>query len=100
MARRPAIGRIKRAVGVPVIASLNGCTLGGWIEHAKMIEQAGADALELNVYHLATDPVESGASVEQRVLDVARAVKSAVQIPVAVKLSPFFSSLPNLCCQL
>jgi dihydroorotate dehydrogenase (fumarate) len=94
------IGRIKRAVSVPVIASLNGCTLGGWIEHAKMVEQAGADALELNVYHLATDPVESGASVEQRVLDVARAVKSAVQIPVAVKLSPFFSSLTNLCCQL
>lgn len=94
------IGRIKRAVSVPVVASLNGCTLGGWIEHAKMIEQAGADALELNVYHLATDPVESGASVEQRVLDVARAVKSAVNIPVAIKLSPSFSSLTNLCCQL
>jgi len=92
--------RIKKAVSIPVIASLNGSTLGGWVEYAKQIEQAGADALELNVYHVATDPVETGAAVEQRVLDVARAVKDATAIPVAVKLSPFFSSLTNLCCQL
>jgi len=94
------IRRIKKAVSVPVIASLNGSTLGGWVEYARQIAQAGADALELNVYHVATDPVETASAVEQRVLDVCRAVKKATTIPVSVKLSPFFSSLPNLCCQL
>jgi dihydroorotate dehydrogenase (fumarate) len=94
------IRKIKKAVAVPVIASLNGSTLGGWIDYSKQIEQAGADALELNIYHVATDPVETGPAVEQRLLDVCRAVKQATTIPVAVKLSPFFSSLPNLCCQL
>jgi dihydroorotate dehydrogenase (fumarate) len=94
------IRKVKKTVNVPVIASLNGSTLGGWVDYAKQIEQAGADALELNVYHLATDPVETGAAVDQRVLDVAKAVKAATAIPLAVKLSPFFSSLTNLCCQL
>jgi dihydroorotate dehydrogenase (fumarate) len=87
-------------VSIPVIASLNGSTLGGWTEYAKQIAQAGADALELNVYHVATDPVETAAAVEQRMLDVARNVKQSISIPLAVKLSPFFSSITNLCCQL
>lgn len=94
------ISKLKRTVNIPVIASINGSTLGGWIEYARQIEQAGADALELNVYHVSTDPNESGAAVEQRLLEVCRAVKQATALPVCVKLSPFFSSLTNLCCQL
>jgi dihydroorotate dehydrogenase (fumarate) len=90
------IQRIKRTVGVPVIASLNGTTPGGWIEYAKLMQRAGADAQELNVYHVATDLSETAETVEQRVLDVASLVKRSVGIPVAIKLSPFYSSLPNL----
>jgi dihydroorotate dehydrogenase (fumarate) len=90
------ISRIKQATGLPVIGSLNGTTPSGWLEYAKLIQEAGAAALELNVYHLATDFGESGASVEERILATASAVKAAVSIPVAVKLSPFFSSLPHL----
>jgi dihydroorotate dehydrogenase (fumarate) len=89
------IRRIKEAVGVPVIASLNGSTLGGWLEHARLMEQAGADALELNVYSLATDPETTGQTLEDRTLEMLRTVKSAVKIPVAVKLSAFYSSLAN-----
>ncbi len=89
------IRKIKECVSVPVIASLNGATLAGWTEYAKLIEQAGADALELNVYILATNPWESGETIEQRVLDIVRAVKKTVAIPVAVKLSVFYSSLAN-----
>ncbi len=88
--------RIKAAVGVPVFGSLNGTTPQGWLSYAKQIQEAGADALELNFYHVATDPKESGAEVERRLLEVVRVVKDAVTIPVAVKLSPFFSSLPHL----
>jgi dihydroorotate dehydrogenase (fumarate) len=87
--------RIKAAVGVPVIGSLNGTTAGGWLRYAKLIEQAGADGLELNLYELATDPDEPGEAVERRGLEVVRAVKEAVRIPVAVKLSPFYSSIAN-----
>ena len=86
------ISRIKEAVRVPVIASLNGVSMGGWTDHARLIEQAGADALELNVYYIATDPEESGSMVEHRVTEILRGVKAKVTIPVAVKLSPFFSS--------
>jgi dihydroorotate dehydrogenase (fumarate) len=89
------IQRIRRAVSVPVIASLNGTTPQSWIEYARLIEQAGAHALEINVYYLPTDPLEDGEQVERRTLETAKAVKSAVAIPVAVKLSPFFSSLAN-----
>jgi len=89
------IRKIKECVSVPVIASLNGSTPTGWIEYAKQIEQAGADALELNVYILATNPRESGEAVEQRVLDTVREVRKTVKIPMAVKLSPFYSSLVN-----
>jgi dihydroorotate dehydrogenase (fumarate) len=94
------VRKIKDAVAVPVIASLNGCTPGGWIDYAKLIQEAGADALELNVYNVATDALESGAALEERVLEVTRAVRAAITIPFAVKLSPFYSSLPNLCGRL
>lgn len=86
------ISRIKASVDIPVIGSLNGISLGGWIDHARLIEQAGADALELNVYYVATDPDESGIAVEKRTLDILEAVKESITIPIAVKLSPFFSS--------
>ncbi len=88
--------RTKEAVKVPVIASLNGSTPGGWTEYAKKIEQAGADALELNIFLLATDPDETGSEVEERTLRIVRSVKGAVSIPVAVKLSPYYSSMANL----
>ena len=92
--------RIKSAVEVPVIASLNGTTPGGWLEYAGLIEEAGADALELNVYDLATDPAESGSRIEERILNMVRDVKAAIGIPVAVKLSPFITSLAHLAQQL
>ncbi len=92
--------RIKQAVAVPVIASLNGTTAAGWLHYASLMEQAGADALELNVYYIATDAKESAADVEKRTLDVVRTVKAQVKIPVAVKLSPFFSSLAHFAVEL
>ncbi len=89
------VRRIKAAVAVPVIASLNGVTAGGWLRYARLIQQAGADGLELNLYDVAADPNEPGEKVERRLLDVIWSVKEAVSIPVAVKLSPFFSSLAH-----
>ena len=86
--------RIREAVDVPVIASLNGSTPGGWLEYARLMEQAGAHALELNLYTIPTDPAEDANAVETRAVDVVREVKRALGIPVAVKLSPFYSSLP------
>jgi len=94
------IRKIKQAVRVPVIASLNGATLGGWLDYAKQMQQAGADALELNIYYVATDMAEPGEAVVQRTVDMVAAVKKAVTIPVAVKLSPFYSSLANVAKQL
>ncbi len=94
------IRRIKAAVSVPVIASLNGTTPSGWLHHGKLMQEAGADALELNVYYLATDPMESAAAVEKRTLDAVRAVKSVVTIPVSVKLSPFFSAMAHFALEL
>jgi dihydroorotate dehydrogenase (fumarate) len=94
------LSRIKAAVDVPVIGSLNGTTLGGWTGHARLIEQAGADALELNVYYIATDPDESGAAVEERTSDILQSVRETVSIPIAVKLSPFFSSPAHFAKQL
>lgn len=94
------IRKIKEAVKLPVIASLNGTTLGGWLDYSRLMEEAGADALELNVYYLSTDPAVSGVDVERNTLGMAQAVKRAVKIPVAVKLSPFFSSLPAFASQL
>ncbi len=90
------ITRLKGTVRCPVIASLNGTTPGGWLEYARLIEQAGADALELNVYQMATDPEESAAAVEDRVVEILRTVKASVRLPVAVKLSPFYTSLAHL----
>jgi dihydroorotate dehydrogenase (fumarate) len=86
---------IREAVDVPVIGSLNGITARGWLDYAKQIEETGADALELNVYYLATDPDEESVAVERRTLEIVRAVKAALKIPIAVKLSPFFSALPH-----
>jgi dihydroorotate dehydrogenase (fumarate) len=94
------VRRIKQHVGVPVIASLNGITPGGWTRYASLIEHAGADALELNVYYLPTDPGEDTHAVEDRVLDVLRDVRAAVSIPIAVKLSPFYSAIPNLAAKI
>ena len=90
------IRRIKSATSVPVIASLNGTTASGWLRYAELIEEAGADALELNIYYLPSDRKESGAAVEKRVLDSVQTVRSTVSIPIAVKLSPFYSSLIHL----
>ncbi len=90
------IQKVKRSVEIPVIASLNGSTVGGWTEYAKNIQDAGADALELNIYYVPTDFNRSGAYVEQLYLEILQAVKAKVTIPVAVKLSPFFSSLVNM----
>ena len=90
------IQKIKAAVAVPVFASLNGTTPESWIEYARLIEQAGADALEINIYELATDPMQSGEDVEDRTVAVVAAVREAVRIAIAVKLSPFYSSLAHL----
>jgi dihydroorotate dehydrogenase (fumarate) len=90
------IAKAKKATRLPIIASLNGSSAGGWTQYAKQIQQAGADALELNIYHIPTDPNLSGAAVEQTYLDILKAAKSEVTIPVAVKLSPFFSNFANM----
>ncbi len=87
--------KIKSTVGIPVIASLNGTTPGSWLRYATSMEEAGADALELNVYMLATDPEVTGQSLEERTIEMVKSVKSQVKIPVAVKLSPYYSSLAN-----
>ena len=92
--------RVKAAVKIPVFASLNGVTRGGWLEYAKLMQEAGADALELNVYDIATNFEESAEGVENRTIDMVRLVKQSVKIPVAVKLSPFFSSLSHFARQL
>ncbi len=90
------IAKCKQAVKIPVIASLNGTTRGGWLSYAKQMEQAGADALELNIYFIPVDPDVSGEQVEQRYVDLVKAIKQQVKIPVAVKLGPYFSSLSNV----
>ena len=94
------ISRAKEAVDIPIIGSLNGVSTGGWIDYARRIEQAGADALELNVYYIATDLQMTGAEVEQLYLNVLRDVKKVVSIPVAMKLSPYFSSTANMAYRL
>lgn len=91
---------IKTSVSVPVIASINGTSTEGWLKYARLIQKAQADALELNFYHLATDPAEDAASVEHRLLDIVAVLKESITIPLAVKLSPFYSSLPNLAARL
>lgn len=90
------VRKAKAAVGIPIIGSLNGTSAGGWIDYAKKIEEAGADALELNIFYIPTDPEMAGAEVEQRYVDLAAKVKASVRIPVAVKLGLYFSSMPNM----
>jgi dihydroorotate dehydrogenase (fumarate) len=88
--------RVKAAVRVPVIGSLNGVSTGGWIRYARMIQEAGADALELNVYYIATNPELTSAQVEQMYLDLVRDVKATLKIPVAVKLGHAFTTMANM----
>jgi dihydroorotate dehydrogenase (fumarate) len=90
------IAAAKKSTRIPIIASLNGSSAGGWTEYAKKIQQAGADALELNIYYIPADPNLTGTEVEMTYLDILKAVKANVSIPVAVKLSPFFSSFANM----
>ena len=90
----------KEALDIPVIASLNGTTRGGWTHYARKIEESGADALELNVYLIPTDPHASGPDVETRYLDLVEAVRAEVTIPLAVKIGPYFSSTPHMARQL
>jgi dihydroorotate dehydrogenase (fumarate) len=94
------VRRARDATGIPVIASLNGITNEGWIDCAKSIEQAGAQGLELNVYFIPADIMMTGRDVEQRYLDILRSVRAAVSIPVAVKLSPYFSSIGHMAMEL
>jgi len=90
------IRKAKSSVHVPIIASLNGSTLGGWTKFAAEIERAGADAIECNIYHIPADPQVTAEDVEKTYIEIVRAVKAAVSIPVAVKLSPFFSNFANM----
>lgn len=90
------VEKASRSLDIPVIASLNGLTPGGWVHHATEIEAAGASALELNVYVVAADPADTASWVENRVIELVREVRAAVSIPVAVKLSPYFSALAGL----
>ena len=90
------IADIKKSVGIPVIGSLNGVSTGGWVKYARNIQEAGADALELNIYHIPTDINVTAEQVENMYIETLQAVKSNVTIPVAVKISPFFSSMANM----
>jgi len=92
--------RVKKAVNIPVIGSLNGVTPGGWVEYAQKIEAAGADAVELNLYYLATDPATPSSELEAMYVELVNLIRNQVQIPLAVKLSPFITSLPNFAKQL
>jgi dihydroorotate dehydrogenase (fumarate) len=90
------VANAKRTVNIPVIASLNGSTMGGWINYARQIQEAGADALELNIYYIPTDPAITAEQVETNYVEILQAVKSVVTLPVAVKLSPFFSNFAHV----
>ncbi len=90
------IRKARQAVGIPIIASLNGATAGGWAEYGREIEEAGADAIECNIYSIPTDPDVTSAEIEQTYIDIVKSVKKSVSIPVAVKISPYFSNLANM----
>jgi dihydroorotate dehydrogenase (fumarate) len=94
------IRKAKEAVDIPVIGSLNGVSTGGWIRYAKLIEEAGADALELNIYFLAVNPETTGSHIEDLYVELVSHIKASVRIPVAVKLGPYFSSFTNLAARL
>ncbi len=90
------IRKVKEAVAIPVIGSLNGVSTGGWVEYAKKIQEAGADALELNMYYMPAEPSQTSAQVEQMYLDLVRAIKANLRIPITVKLSLYFSAFSNM----
>jgi dihydroorotate dehydrogenase (fumarate) len=92
--------RLKQATAIPIIGSLNGVSTGGWIQYAQQIEQAGADAVELNIYYLPVDPNLTGAELEDNYVTLVRDLRRQVSIPIAVKLSPFFTSMPNMALKL
>ncbi|MBB5352854.1 dihydroorotate dehydrogenase (fumarate) [Haloferula luteola] len=94
------IAHIKAAVDIPVIASVNGISPDGWREYPQLIAAAGADALEVNLYHLSADKFESSAEVEERLLESVRAAREGIEIPIAVKLPPFFTSIPHFVSRL
>lgn len=94
------LSKVKRAVNIPVIGSLNGVSSGGWIRYAKEIQDAGADALELNIYFLPNDIALTGAEVEENYVTLVKDVCAQISIPVAVKISPFFTALPNMASRL
>ncbi|HMD44067.1 MAG TPA: dihydroorotate dehydrogenase-like protein [Candidatus Acidoferrum sp.] len=90
------IRHAKEVVGIPIIASVNGISKGGWLEYGKMMEEAGADAIELNIYSIVTDPTISGVEVEKNYIELVRQLKRSMRVPLAVKLSPFFSAPANM----
>lgn len=90
------VGKLKRSVSIPVIASLNGVSKGGWMKYAKSLQEAGADAIELNIYYVPTDPTLTGEKIEQMYVEDLKAVKDIVTIPVALKIGPYFTSLCHL----
>src|SRR5512132_1095393 len=94
------VEKARATLQIPVIASLNGVTPSGWVEHARLLEEAGADALELNSYYVSSSPRVSGAELEERYLELVGSVRQTIGIPLAVKLSPYFSSVANLTRQL
>jgi len=90
------VKKLKQAVHIPVIASLNGVSTGGWIKYARKIEEAGADALELNLYYLPTDPELTSLKLEESYVTLVRDIRKSIKLPIAVKLSPFFTAIPNI----
>jgi dihydroorotate dehydrogenase (fumarate) len=94
------LAKAKAAVKIPIIASLNGASAGGWTSYAKRMQEAGADAIELNIYTIPTDPKVTAADLEQTYCDLVRSVKASVQIPVAIKLCPYFSAMVNMASKL
>lgn len=94
------LARVKDAIDVPVIASLNGSSPGGWVDYARRLQQAGADAIEVNLYFVAADPAVDGTQVEQSYVEILKAVKGSVAVPVAMKLGPYFSSMANMAARL
>ncbi len=93
------IRQAKEMTDIPIIGSLNGYDLGGWVDYAKLVEEAGADAIELNIYNVPTDFQKTGVQIEQEYLEIFKAVKAGVNIPVALKISPFFSNMANMAQQ-
>lgn len=90
------IHKVKESLAIPVFASINGVTTGGWIRYAKMIEEAGADGLELNLYYVATDPYTEGSTLEEAYSEVVQSIRETTKLPLGVKMSPFFTSIPAM----